>query len=160
MTLYDITGEYLQLLEYADDAEDEQLFLDTLESITGELEVKADGYGVVINELNTRAEQFDKEIQRLTARKKAMENAVKRMKERLKGAMELMDVKEVKTEHYTFKIQNNGGKAPINYTAEVPMSYKRVVYENDTDRIRLDLESGKKLDFAELLERGTHLRIK
>jgi hypothetical protein len=40
------------------------------------------------------------------------------------------------------------------------MSYKRVVYENDTDRIRLDLESGKKLDFAKLLERGTHLRIR
>ena len=33
MTLYDITGEYLQLLEYADSSEDEQLFLDTLESI-------------------------------------------------------------------------------------------------------------------------------
>ena len=160
MTLYDITGEYLQLLEYADSSEDEQLFLDTLESITGELEVKADGYGIVIAEIETRVEQFKKEIQRLTDRKTAMEKAVKNMKERLKNAMELMDVKEVKTEHYTFKIQNNGGKAPINYTKEVPMSYKRVVYENDTDRIRLDLEAGKKLDFAELLERGTHLRIR
>ena len=160
MTLYDITGEYLQLLEYADSSEDEQLFLDTLESITGELEVKADSYGIVIDEINTRVEQFKKEIQRLSDRNAAMEKAVKNMKERLKNAMELMDVKEVKTEHYTFKIQNNGGKAPINYTKEVPMSYKRVVYENDTDRIRLDLESGKKLDFAELLERGTHLRIR
>lgn len=160
MTLYDITGEYLQLLEYADSSEDEQLFLDTLESITGELEVKADSYGIVIDEINTRVEQFKKEIQRLTDRKTAMEKAVKNMKERLKNAMELMDVKEVKTEHYTFKIQNNGGKSPINYTKEVPMSYKRVVYENDTDRIRLDLESGKMLDFAELLERGTHLRIR
>ena len=160
MTLYDITGEYLQLLEYADSSEDEQLFLDTLESITGELEVKADSYGIVIDEINTRVEQFKKEIQRLSDRNAAMEKAVKNMKERLKNAMDLMDVKEVKTEHYTFKIQNNGGKAPINYTKEVPMSYKRVVYENDTDRIRLDLESGKKLDFAELLERGTHLRIR
>ena len=160
MTLYDITGEYLQLLEYADDSEDEQLFLDTLESITGELEIKADGYGVVINELNTRADQFDKEIQRLMARKKAVENAAKKMKERLKEAMELMGKDKIQTEHYTFAIQKNGGKIPINYTAEVPMSYKRVVYENDTDRIRLDLEAGKKLDFAELLERGTHLRIR
>ena len=160
MTLYDITGEYLQLIDYASSEEDEQLFLDTLESITGELEVKADGYGVVINELEARVEQFDKEIKRLTAAKDAMKNASKKMKERLKGAMELMGKDTIKTEHYTFRVQKNGGKLPINLTADVPMSYKRVVYEDDTDRIRIDLESGMTLGFAELGERGTHLRIR
>ena len=157
MTLYDITGEYLQLLEYADD---EQLFLDTLESITGELEVKADGYGVVISEIEAKVEQFKKEIQRLTDRKTAMENAIKNMKDRLKGAMELMETNEIKTEHYTFKIQKNGGAQPIKITGEVPANYKRVIYEDDKDKIRKDLEEGKELDFAKLLERGTHLRIR
>lgn len=160
MTLYDITGEYLQLLDYADSSEDEQLFLDTLESITGELEVKADNYGIVIDEINTRVGQFEKEIQRLTDRKTAMENAVKNMKKRLKDAMEMMNLNEVQTSHYKFKIQKNGGQQPMKITGEVPSNYKRVVYEDDKDKIRKDLEEGKKLDFAELLERGTHLRIR
>ena len=89
-----------------------------------------------------------------------MKNAAKAMKERLKNAMELMGKDTIKTEHYTFRVQKNGGKLPVKLTADVPMSYKRVVYEDDTDRIRIDLESGKKLDFAELGERGSHLRIR
>lgn len=160
MTLYDITAEYLQLLEYADSSEDEQLFLDTLESITGDLEGKADGYGKVINEIETRVEQFTKEIQRLSEQKKAMEKAIKTMKDRLKGAMELFEVKEIKTDHYTFKIQKNGGAQPMEITGDVPTNYNRVVYEVDKEKIRKDLEAGKKLKFARLLERGTNLRIR
>lgn len=157
-TLYQITSEYLQLLDMAD--EDDEAFLDTLESITGELEVKADGYGVVISEINAAIDKFDTEIKRLTDRKEKMENHVKTMKDRLKEAMIAMEKDEIQTEHFKFKVQNNGGKLPLNILGEVPDSYKRIVYEDDNEKIRKDLEAGKKLKFAELGIRGKHLRIK
>ena len=64
-TLYDIQGEYLTLLSYADEIEDPKLFLDTLESIQGELEVKADNYGIVIAEMNSAVKKYEAEIERL-----------------------------------------------------------------------------------------------
>ena len=161
-TLYDIQGEYLTLLSYADDIEDPQPFLDTLESIQGELEVKADNYGIVISEINAAVKKYAAEIERLTKKKEFMENNVKAMKDRLKSAMELMEVKDgtLQTEHYKFKICKNGGKQALNVDEEhVPDNYKRVVYETDTDRIRKELEGGAELPFAKLKPRGTHLRI-
>lgn len=157
-TLYEITSEYLQLLDMAD--EDDEAFLDTLESITGELEVKADGYGLVISEINANIEKFKKEITRLVERKETMEKHVQDMKNRLKDAMIAMEKDEIQTEHFKFKVQNNGGKLPLNILGEVPDNYKRIVYEDDNEKIRADLEAGKKLKFAELGIRGKHLRIK
>ena len=161
-TLYEITGEYCALLDYADstDSEDEQVFLDTLESITGELEIKADNYAAVITEINATIDKFNAEIKRLTAKKEAMENNVKRMKTALLESMQQMGIPEIQGQHFKLKIQNNGGLKPLKITGDVPNNYKRIVYEDDKEKIRKDLEAGKKLEFAHLEERGQHLRIK
>ena len=161
-TLYELTADYQQLLALgdSDDPEEQQAFLDTLEGLMGEIELKADDYAVVLSEFTAQADKIDTEIKRLTAKKKAIEGAVAAMKDRIKDTMVAMDKKEIKTDLHTFKIQNNGGKAPIVYDGEVPDSYKRVVYENDTEKIRGDLEDGFTLEFAHLGDRGTHLRIK
>lgn len=160
-SLYEIKGEYLELLSYADSGnpDDEQLFLDTLESIQGELEVKADNYAAVIKEIEGSVDKFSKEIKRLTSAKEIMENHIKVMKARLLDAMQTMDVKEIKGEHFKLKIQNNGGKQGIEYTGDVPDSFKRVVYEDDTEKIRKALEDGEELGFAHLKPRGQHIRI-
>lgn len=50
--LYEITGDYLRLLEMLEEEEslDQQVFKDTLEGIEGEFEIKADGYARVLKE--------------------------------------------------------------------------------------------------------------
>lgn len=167
-TLYEIQGEYLALLEFADatDPEDQQTFLDTMESIQGELEIKADNYAAVIAEISANVDKFDKEIQRLTAKRDAMENNIKYMKERLFEAMKLMGVNEITGEHFKLKIQKNGGKQPVKYdidekTPELyPEKYQKTKIILDKDKIREDLESGVELTCAHLEERGEHLRIK
>jgi hypothetical protein len=46
MTLYELTAEYMQLLEIAEDPDtDVQVLLDTMEGVSGEIEEKADGSG-------------------------------------------------------------------------------------------------------------------
>ena len=52
-TLYEITGDYLRLLEMLEEEEniDPQAFADTLDGIDGEFEIKADNYARIIKEL-------------------------------------------------------------------------------------------------------------
>lgn len=161
-TIYELTADYLKLMELgdSDDPEDQQAFLDTLEGLTGEIEMKADNYAVVITSFKNQAAAIDAEIKRLKQRKAAVDNSIDRMKDRIKEAMEAMGKAEIKTDLHTFKIQKSGGVQAMKITGEVPDNYTKIVYETDNAKIRADLEAGKTLPFAELLPRGTQLRIK
>ena len=69
-TLYELTSEYLQLLEMAEDPDvDLQTIADTMEAIGGEIEDKADGYARVMKQIEANAAGIKAEIGRLTARK-------------------------------------------------------------------------------------------
>lgn len=72
MTLYEISGQYQQLLDLSDEIPDEAL-RDTLESIDAEFDEKADEIACAIKDLNGDAVKLDAEIKRLTERKKAAE---------------------------------------------------------------------------------------
>lgn len=160
-TLMELSGDYRLLLDTMESAEPEeiQVFEDTLESVLAEVENKADAYAVVIREAKSTAEKYQKEADRLSEKAQVIENSIQRMKDRLKIAMETMKVTKLEGDYHKFRIQKNGGKVGIEYLGDVPDSYKKVVLEDDTARIREDLEAGKELGFARLKERGTHLRI-
>ena len=82
-TLYEITGDYLRLLEMLEEDEniDPQAFADTLEGIEGEIEIKADGYARVLKELNAEALKFKAEIERMPAKMNAITNNSARLKQ-------------------------------------------------------------------------------
>lgn len=160
MTLYEITGDYLRLMEMLEDEEEinQQAFLDTLEGIEGEFEIKADNYARIIKELLAESEKYAAEIGRMQKRQEALANNANRLKKYLYEAMKLTGKTKFKTDLFSFGIQKNGGSQPMEITAEVPEEYcKR---EPDAKAIRKALESGEKLSFATLKERGEHLSIK
>ena len=156
-TLYQITGEYLNLLDMAD--EEDEAFLDTLESIQGEIEEKAESYVVVMKEMDASIAKYDAEIKRLTDRMNTISNHKDEMKRKLFFAMIEMGVEEIKTEHFKLKICNNGGQLPMKVTGDVPNNFQKVILEPDNKKIREALEKGENLGFAHLEERGKHLRI-
>lgn len=163
-TLYDLTQDYRNLLDLAGsmDEDEIQTFNDTLEAVLGEIEVKADGYAVVMAEIEGRINIVNKEIGRLEAIESALSNTRRRMVDRLKTAMEEIGKKEIKTDLHKFKIVKNGGKLPLIIDEGcVPDEYlKKIVMEGpDRDKIREVLENGEILPFASLGERGTHLKI-
>lgn len=162
-TLRELTHDYALLLELSDsdDPEDQEAFETSLDGLTYMIGEKADQYAYVIAAINARQDAVNAEIVRLTHRKKAMENSVKRMKERLIEAMDGMQTTKIQTDLHTFSIQKNGGKQPIQIDeADVPDSYKKVILETDTERIRKELEAGNELPFARFQERGRQLRIR
>lgn len=159
MTLFDIVGEYKQLYELAIEDGDKQAFLDTLEGLKGELEVKAAGYVQVIKQLEMETAECDRVIEAFQAKKQTRANSIKRMSEALQSAMETAGVDVLNAGDYELKIVNNGGLQPLEITGEVPDNFMKVIYEPDNAKIRAALKDTE-LDFAHLKERGKHLRIK
>lgn len=69
-TLYELTADWLALMEMAEDPDiEEDVFMDTLEGIEGEIEDKADGYAKVIRQLEHDAEACGTEAKRFTEKR-------------------------------------------------------------------------------------------
>ena len=160
-TLYEITGDYLRLLEMLEEEEsiDPQAFKDTLEGIEGEFEIKADGYARVLKELKAEALKFKAEIERMTAKMNAITNNSARLRQHLYDSMKATGKTKFKTDLFSFNIQRNGGTHPMEVDELcVTRAYMKMVPDNA--KIRKALEDGKELKFAVLKERGDHLVIR
>lgn len=166
-TLYELTEEYQELLALADDPEiDEQAFLDTLEGLEGELEIKAEGYVKVIDQLTADAEAYKSRAEAWSKKGKLCEKRVKALKDALMNAMIITghdDKKGLRAGLVTLKVQGNGGQKPLKITGEVPEEFIKLVPEVDGAAIRKHLEElpdGVECSWAKLEERGRHLSIK
>lgn len=161
-TLFNLVGEFeaLYALATSENAEDEQIFIDTLEALRGELEAKAGGYTHVIKQLEMEAKECDNVITNFKAKKEVRENHIKRMKQALIEAMDAAGVDSIPAGEYTLKIARNGGLQPLKIDGVVPDNFKKIIYEDDKDLIRKALNDGEELGFAHLEERGRHLNIK
>ena len=159
-SLYKLNQDYQELLNmlYQDDI-DEQMILDTLESVDGEIEDKADNYAYIIADLESSATACKNEEDRLSKRRKVIENRIKNLKNNLMLTIKDTGKTNIKTDLHTFRIQKNGGKRALTIDGDVPVEYTKTITENDTDKIRQALESGKKLSFAHLEPQKESLRI-
>lgn len=157
--LYQLKGNWKQVADMLYEEEvDEQCVLDTLESIEGEIEDKADSYAMIIRELLGNAEICKQEKMRLEVRQKAFENRAKFLKQNLYEVMKETGKTKFKTDLFSFGIQTNGGKQAMTVDGEVPEEYCKLV--EDTDKIRKTLEEGQTLEFAHLEPRGEGVRIR
>lgn len=159
--LYQLTNDYETVLNmlYDEDA-DEEMILDTLEAIEGEIEDKANNYAKIIKELEAKQNARKEEAKRLTESAKVFENRVKALKSNLFNLMKATGKTKFATDLFSFNIAKNGGKQTLTIDGEVPEEYTKTITENDTDKIRQALEKGEKLTFAHFEPRGESLRIK
>lgn len=161
-TLYEITGQYLQLLEMLEDAGnlEEQVIKDTLEGIEGELEIKADGYARIIRELDAGADKFEEEAKRMQALADSRRNRSRILKNNLYNSMKMTGKTKFKTDLFSFGIQKNGGVQPLEMVPDVEIPDEYLKKEPDNSKIREALKNGEELPFAVLKERGEHLVIR
>lgn len=160
-TLYELTGDYLSLLEWLEDEEnlEDAVVKDTLEGIEGAIEDKAENYAKIIKELTAEAKKFEEEKNRLEERQKALENRAMLLKKNLYNSMKLTGKTKFKTKLFSFGIQKNGGLQPIEIdAANVPDEYMKK--DPDNAKIRTALKEGKELPFVTVKEYGDHLVIR
>lgn len=166
-TLFDLTGQMLELknmlCECADDTELEQIINDSIESVEGALEVKAEGYVKIIQQMEMEQERCDQLACEWQMKSNIRKNAIKRMKDKLTQALIAIDKADgIKAGDYTLKVVKNGGQAPIIYDDEsaIPQSLMRIKYEKDAKLIREYLTEHPDTKWAHIGERGVHLGIK
>ena len=158
--LYELGQEWERVYEMLLDPEiPEEAVFDTIESIEGVMDIKADSYAKIIKNIDGDIAAIDAEIKRLQERKKAATNGQKRMKEALEHMMRSTGRLKFKTTLFSFGIQKNGGKQPLILTDVVPADWLKPG-DPDTEKIRKHLEAGNELSFAVIGERGESLRIR
>lgn len=115
MTLYELTGQMLELQEMLESGDyDEAAIADTMEAVQFEFEEKADEYAKITRNLTAEIEGLKTEIDRMTGRKRMLENRVKMLKKRLEDAFKQTGTEKLKTQLFSFSMQNNPPKVVLD----------------------------------------------
>lgn len=163
-TLYELTGQYQFLLSLATDPDtDPQILEDSMESLIGEIEDKADGYARVMAELKARKTALKAERDRIDGMIKSIDGNLDRMTDNLKNSMILTGKTKFKTDLFAFAIQKNPPSVVMDeqYLENIPAEY--LIPQDpklDKAKIKEDLKAGKDLEGIAHLEQGESLRIR
>lgn len=165
MTLYDLTGEVLQLQELlaSGDVVDVELLKNVLSDTTEDYDAKLEAYAKVIKNLSSDVDAIKAETERLTSRKKALENNISALKNRMYESMKALGKTKVKGELFTVSIQANGGRIPVIVdvdTSELPDDLVKIEEKPDIDAIMAYIEKHPDSKLAHFGLRGESLRIK
>lgn len=137
-----------------------QLFAEFDESFNG----KVDNYVNLIREKQMIVACRKEEAERLLMRAKTEQRDIDWLKNTLKIAMQRLGLKKAGMLR-TASVCGNGGKTPLDLRVaaeDLPDRFRRKVvsFKVDEAAIREALDNGEELDFANYMERGTHLRVK
>ncbi len=126
-------------------------------------EDKMDSYCYLIKKF----EEIAEEAKRLAERSTSYNKKAKDLKDRLKLYLENTGRNKVETGRFTISVCGNGGQLPIRLyedvtTERLPEQFIKVYKEPDLSALRHSIINGDEhaMQFAQVLPRGTHLRIK
>lgn len=162
MNLYELSADWENVYQMLDDPDiPEDAIMDSLEGIEMIMEDKADSIAKILKAMNGDIDATDAEIKRLQGRNAARKNRATWLKKSLEDMMRTTGKTKFKTVLFSFGIQKNGGKLPVEFVPgrNVPAEWLKPGYP-DTARIREHLEAGNILDFATLGVRGESLQIR
>lgn len=148
-TLYELTGQFLDIYNMDLDDETKQ---DTLDSIdwNEDYENKVEGYIKVIKNLDADIEARKNEMDRLKKLNDADKSKKDRMKSKLEESMELTGHDRVDTT--LFKVLFRRSKAVEVDMVLLPDEYKKVEYKADKTALKRLLTDGQEIAGATLVE--------
>jgi hypothetical protein len=157
--LYEISQNYLQLLDMADQM-DQEVFLDTLASIEEVLEDKVEHVAKFIRSLEADVEILKAEEKRLADKRKVLENKITGVKEYLQHEMEFAGIDKVKRATVTVSIQANPPSVDVLDESVIPSDYM-VPQPDRIDKKALlkALKEGEEIEGCEIKQsRGIRIR--
>ena len=123
-TLYNLTGQYLELAELADDPNmPEDALADTLEGLEGEIEIKAQALLQVVSGIQSDTTAIDNEIKRLSIRKKVMENRVTRLRQYLFDNMTATGINKISCPLFKITLSKPRPMVVVDNADLIPDSY-------------------------------------
>ena len=138
MTLYELTGQILELQELMeDDVYEPELINDTMESVMYDFQNKADDYVKLIKNIEAQVSALDEEAKRLKARQDKMKNKVKMLKDKLVTAMVATGTRKLQGTVGTLSLRRST-KIPSELTWEnVPQEYVKTEVKKSIDKVSL-----------------------
>ena len=138
MTLYELTGQILELQELMeDDVYEPELINDTMESVMYDFQNKADDYVKLIKNIEAEVFALDEEAKRLKARQDKMKNKVKMLKDKLVTAMVATGTRKLQGTLGTISLRRST-KIPSELTWEnVPQEYVKTEVKKSIDKVSL-----------------------
>lgn len=126
LTLYQISDQYLQDVAKLNELDiDDQTFADTLESLSGELEVKTTNVAMFVRNLEASAEAIKQAEAAMTARRKAIENKAERIRQYLLDNMQRTGISKIECPYFKIALRDNPDSVVIDPLAVIPAEYLR-----------------------------------
>lgn len=124
--LYIIANEYRAAAETLADLElDEQTIVDTLESISGDIEAKSIAVAMFARNLEASAAAIKEAEAAMTARRKAVEKRADNLRRYLQSCMEVAGIKKIECPHFAMTIKNNPASVDVFDALQVPAEFMR-----------------------------------
>ena len=163
-SIYELTDQWKEVEGMLYDGEtDEQIILDTLESIDGEIEQKADNYAKLIKNMLSDAKILSAEEDRIRRRRQSIESRAKRLKETLQANLEYIGKTKFIPVLFSFSVSKNSGKQPLEITDNLDDIPGKFLIPQppvvDKDKVR-ELLKEKEVEWAHLEPYGKHLNIR
>jgi hypothetical protein len=133
-TLYELSGEYLHILDLLEDPDADQDALEReLDAVAGRLALKAEAIGGLITHLEYIAEARRAEYRRLRERAQADEHHAQQLRDYLLRHMLEIGTERIETARFTFSVRTNPPAVEIVELNEVPEEFIRphVLSEDD-----------------------------
>jgi hypothetical protein len=160
MKLYELTGNYTNLLELLENPEvPQEVIKESLGELQEEFSVKAENICKLVKSIDLEAKGIKEEEKRLADRRKVLENRVSYLKEYLDDNMKAIGVKKIKGNIFTLSIQKNPASVNIHTTDSIPREYVVVREDFDKKSIKEALKNGIEVPGAELKQTES-LRIR
>lgn len=158
MRLYELTSSYEQLLEMAEQL-DEETLRDTLESINEAIEEKVENTAYVIKSLEANVKIIDEEVKRLQAMKSTQQRNIKSLKEYIQESMEKVGLGKIEGSLIKVSIQNNPPSVRLDDDFKIGKYLVSVEPKFDKKAILSDLKQGLDVPGAEIVQ-GKSIRIR
>lgn len=162
--IYELTDDYLRILELMEDPElDPQILADTMEAVKGNYEDKIDGYAYVRQSIKDEIRTIEDAIKRLQEKKTARENNIKRLESVIYQSMKATGNKKINTAVHTVWIHKNPESVVMDVDdwKSVPEEYLRQKDpEINKTAIKEALKAGADLSGIAHLEQTEGVRFK
>lgn len=120
-SLYVLAGEYLAIANKLNDSDlDEQTISDTLEGLSGELEVKATNVAMFIKNLEAQALAIKEAEKQMAERRKAIEKKAEQINAYLKDNMQRTGITKIESPYFALTLKNNPPRVVIDDESAIP----------------------------------------
>lgn len=161
-SLYTLTNQWQEVTAMMDNPDiDKQCVIDTLESLEGDIENKAESIFKVTKNIDADIEAIKIEMTRLAARKATLEAQKKSLLDYLKSKLLSIGKKKIKTPIVTISFRKGSESVKIIDINDVPFEFlKEVDPTTDKELIKRELKLGRVIKGVELVRGPESMIIK